>query len=131
MRLSTVRADLRNFTPHSGPYDLVVSHFFLDCLTEDETANLTTRIAPQLSPGAAWIVSEFAIPRMGVRRAVAHVLIRLLYAAFFCMTGLRVRKIPDYTQILNDCGFSRKRHVLLLGGLLSAELWIWKPLRRQ
>lgn len=125
-RLQTTQADLREFTPGRGEYDLVVSHFFLDCLTEDEVAALVERTAPHLTANACWLVSEFAIPEQGWRRGAARLLVRSLYFAFGVMTHLRVRKIPDYSSILMRNGFRLQQQTRFVGGLLVAEIWEWK-----
>ena len=43
-------------------YDLVATHFFLDCLTMEECHALAAKLGGAVSPSAAWIVSEFAVP---------------------------------------------------------------------
>jgi SAM-dependent methyltransferase len=81
-RVRTHLADARQWHPAAGsPYDLVVTHFFLDCLTTDEIQSVATRLRSTLSPTALWIVSEFAIPPNWYGRLVARPLIALLYRA--------------------------------------------------
>ncbi len=127
-RLRTARADLRDFIPIRSGYDLVVSHFFLDCLTDDEVAALVERIIPHLASNATWLISEFAIPKKGWRRIGGRLLVRFLYFAFEKMTRLHVRQIPDYARILTARGFRRQQQYHSLGGLLVAEIWCWnKP----
>ena len=45
-----------------APFDLVVSHFFLDCFAEPELAHLLSRVRHAVCQDAIWIVSDFAIP---------------------------------------------------------------------
>ncbi len=123
MRLRTFHADLRDFTPDRSGYDLVVSHFFLDCLSDDEAAGVVARIIPHLTPNATWLISEFAIPAKGLHRAAARLIVRFLYFAFDKMTHLRVQKIPDYGRIVALHGLRRQEQVPLLGGLLVTERW--------
>ncbi len=122
-RLQTVNADLRSYSPARSEYDLVISHFFLDCLTDDEVADLIERILPHLTPDATWLVSEFAIPEKGWRRFGARLLVRFLYFAFNKMTRLHVRQIPDYSRVLAGNCFRRRECTRLLGGLLVSEVW--------
>lgn len=122
-RLRTVQADLRDFIPDRGGYDLVISHFFLDCLTDAEAAALVERTVPHLTLNASWLVSEFAIPEEGWRRGAARMLVRFLYFAFGIMTHLQVRKIPDYSSILVRNGFHLQQQARFLGGLLVTEIW--------
>ena len=125
-RLRTLHSDIRDAILDRGEYDLVVSHFFLDCLTDDEIAALIEDILPYMTPDATWLVSEFAIPEQGWRRNAARVLVRLLYFAFGIMTRLQVRKIPDYSSILTRSGFRLQQQNRLLGGLLVTEVWMRK-----
>jgi trans-aconitate methyltransferase len=122
-RLRTIHADLRTFVPACEGYDLVVSHFFLDCLTECEVEKLVQRIVPHLAPQSIWILSEFSIPEKGWRRIAARALVGALYFAFRKLTNLRVRTIPDYARILTSNHFSRQQQKVSLGGLLVAEVW--------
>jgi trans-aconitate methyltransferase len=122
-RLSTTVADIRRFTPSRGDYDLVVSHFFLDCLTDAEAAALVERLTPHLTQGATWLASEFAVPTTGWRRLAARMVVRTLYFAFSFLTRLRVREIPNYATAFDDNGFRQVDKSAYMGGLLVAELW--------
>jgi SAM-dependent methyltransferase len=126
-RLRTVCADARLWQADFARYDLVVTHFFLDCLTTGEVIVLAKRMREAAAPGAAWVVSEFAIPEGWFGRFAARPLIRLLYLAFRWMTRLSVRELPDYSGALRDCGFQLKERRLRLGGLLTSELWEMQP----
>ncbi len=128
-RIALHCADARTFNPcgaSSGPppepYDLVVTHFFLDCFTTEELHSLTTRIRPHLAPGARWLISEFAIPS-GAMSLPARSLVRSLYAAFGLLTGLRVRRLPDHAAALAVAGLSLTARRQQLGGVLISELW--------
>lgn len=122
-RLRTFCADVRHFSPASGEYDLVVSHFLLDCLTDRDVQELVKHVVPRLAPQSLWLVSEFSVPEKGWRRTAAQMLIRWLYFAFRKLTHLQVRQIPDYAAALTCCGFRRRLRSSFLGGILSAELW--------
>jgi hypothetical protein len=123
-RLTLACADARAFTPSASDYDLVVTHFFLDCLTTGEAAQLIARVRPCLAPGAMWLVSEFAMPSRGrLRRRLAQSLIALLYAAFRLLTGLSVRSIPPWRNLLAEAGFTPAASRAWLGGILVSELW--------
>ncbi|MGB8028593.1 MAG: methyltransferase domain-containing protein [Terracidiphilus sp.] len=116
-------ADAREWQPENAQYDLVVTHFFLDCLTTEECRALAARLRDALSPSAMWIVSEFAIPEGWFGRIVAGPLISVLYRAFGVLTGLRIRSLPDYRAALRDAGFALARQRTRLRGLLVSEMW--------
>lgn len=121
LRLRIHHQDSRAFTPIQPP-DLVVTHFFLDCLTPDEVDRLATRLAPTLAPGALWLVSDFRIPP-GPPRLPAKLLVRSLYLAFRILTGLRTTELPDHARSLMGAGLERIDSHNSLFGLLFTELW--------
>jgi SAM-dependent methyltransferase len=120
-RLRTLHSNALTF-PLEDSYDLVVTHFFLDCLTQSEINTLITRIAPTLTPGALWLISDFRIPT-GPMRLPAKLLIRSLYLGFRLLTGLRTTHLPDHASALTQAGLTRISHHHRLAGLLTTELW--------
>ena len=122
-RIATRCMDARKWRAESGRYDLIVTHFFLDCLSTREVRALAGEICAAAAPHAVWTISEFAIPRSTYGKAVARPAISLLYRAFRWMTGLRVSRLPDYALALRESGFVLKRRRGWLRGLLVSEMW--------
>jgi SAM-dependent methyltransferase len=137
-RVRSHHADIRNWRPgkpseidHFLPqnrqknavFDLVITHFFLDCLTTSEAQTLAESLHPHLAPDAIWLISEFAIPHGIFGRLVARPLISALYLAFGWLTGLAVRRLPDHHTALNAAGFRLSQTQTHLHGLLVSELW--------
>jgi len=120
-RLTTHQTSALTFPP-DGPYDLVVTHFFLDCLTQPDLESLINHLAPTLSPEAFWLVSDFHIPS-GPMRLPAKIIIRSLYLAFRILTNLRTTALPDHASPLQLAGLTRITHQHRLAGLLVTELW--------
>jgi cyclopropane fatty-acyl-phospholipid synthase-like methyltransferase len=120
-------ADIRTFAPSGPAYDLVVTHFCLDCLAPDEIESLAARLQSHLQPDAAWVVSEFNLPENQFGRFIAGLLIGLLYQAFGILTGLTVRSLPDHRKALTQSGFILMHQRKWLGGLLVSQ-W-WEPAR--
>jgi ubiquinone/menaquinone biosynthesis C-methylase UbiE len=116
-------ADALAFTPPAHGYDLVITHFFLDCFSNVEIERLLDRVTPQLASGARWLVSEFAIPPRGLRRVAAWAVVGGLYRAFGLLTGLAPRSLPDHAGALQRRGFRLEAERRLLGGLLITQLW--------
>jgi len=126
-RLLTIQSDIRRFTPTGKDYDVVISHFFLDCLTDSDVIALIKRLLPSMKQDAMWLVSEFAVPEKGCRRLAARMLIRSLYCAFFVLTGLHVRHIPNYSRAFVNNGFHLVEKAAYLGGMLITEVWERQP----
>ncbi|HUA93171.1 MAG TPA: class I SAM-dependent methyltransferase [Terracidiphilus sp.] len=122
-RVAVHCTDARLWRPASGPYDLVVTHFFLDCLTTAEVRSLAERLRCSVAPDALWLISEFAVPQSRFGRWIARPIIALLYRAFGVLTGLKVRNLPDYFSALCEAGFTLNARRRWLGGLLVSELW--------
>jgi SAM-dependent methyltransferase len=129
-RLQTHQADALTFAarPPATPYDLVVTHFFLDCLRQSEVEALAARVAPHLAPDALWLVSDFRIPT-DLLQLPAKALVRSLYVAFRMLTGLRVTSLPNHERALARAGLSCIARHRSLGGVLTTELWITPPIR--
>jgi len=109
---------------NAEPYDLVVTHFFLDCLTTAEVRSLAGRIHLASNSNSLWVVSEFAVPQSFFGRIIARPLVAALYAAFGILTGLKVRSLPEYDAALTEAGFRMVRRRTRLCGLLVSEMWM-------
>ncbi|MFL6417547.1 MAG: class I SAM-dependent methyltransferase [Bryobacteraceae bacterium] len=107
----------------TGTFDLVVTHFFLDCFTTDEVRHLIRRITAHVLPGGQWVISEFQIPPAGFRRLVAGLAIKLLYAGFRILTGLEAKRLPDYRRILESNDYHRTAIRTGVAGMLVSETW--------
>jgi len=107
----------------SGSYDLIVSHFFLDCFFPCQLEQLFDRVLPHALPGARWVISEFAIPRNPLAACLARGIIGLLYRAFGLLAGLEVRALPEYASPLLSRGLVLSYDRRYLGGLLCSQVW--------
>ena len=125
LRLARARAGSERVNYHRGnalamplpaaAYDLIVTHFFLDCFKEAELDRLVRRIARAARPDARWVISEFRKPGL---------LVAMLYLFFRVTTGLRTRRLVDYHPILHCHGFRLAREERAWRGLLASELWV-------
>lgn len=122
-RVRTYCADIREWEPAGGGYDLVASHFFLDCLTSEEVEALAGRVRGVVCPAAVWVVSEFAVPEGWFGGFVARPVVWGLYWAFGLLTGLRVRRLPMYHEALRGAGFGLEKRREWFWGLLVSEMW--------
>jgi SAM-dependent methyltransferase len=112
-------------------YDLVVSHFSLDCLSGGEVDRLAAAILPRLAGEAIWVVSEFSVCAAPLLAPLSSTAIASLYRAFGLLTGLSVRSLPDYAASLRRIGLHLDREVGFLAGLLKSQVWTrsgdWRP----
>ena len=106
-----------------APFDLVVSHFFLDCFNEAEIASLVAHVNGAVEKTALWIVSDFAIPQRNPARLLGRWIVRELYLGFGLLTGLRARRLPDHASVMSEAGWMLEDRRELLWGLLLSERW--------
>ena len=125
-RIRLHHADALDWKP-SGSYDLIVSHFFLDCFSPQQLEQLFAAVLPHALPGAQWVISEFAIPPNAFTAYLARGIIGSLYRAFGLLTGLPVRALPDYANPLLRRGLAPTRDRHYLAGLLCSQIWSKPP----
>jgi hypothetical protein len=77
-----------------------------------------------MAPGAAWVISDFAIPDTLCGKLVASPLVSALYLAFRFLTGLAIRRLPEHRKALHEAGFKLAKRRKWLGGLLVSEMWL-------
>ncbi|MGA7412924.1 MAG: class I SAM-dependent methyltransferase [Bryobacteraceae bacterium] len=111
-------------------YDLVVSHFFLDCFDESELSRLAAHIGPRLAPNVRWVVSDFREPRHGPMAPVFQLYLRLMFLFFHYTSGLETRRLADYSAFLKRLGLVRNRKATNLGGFVFSEIWSRSPERK-
>jgi len=119
-RAGTQQVVYRNDEARTAPlpaaeYDLIVTHFFLDCFDETDLEPLIARLAGAAAPRARWLISEF--------RGNGW-LVRALYFCFGVATGLRTRRLVDHHPLLKRNGFRLTRQEHAWRRLLASELWV-------
>lgn len=126
-RVRTHLADARQVQLARDKFDLIATHFFLDCLTTVEVESLAKRLHKSITSDGAWVVSEFAIPENWYGRLIARPVVTALYLAFGCLTGLAIRELPRHREALQRAGFVLTGQRKRLSGLLVSELWKPEP----
>ncbi len=107
----------------AGPYDLLVTNFFLDCLTAEEAARLLPQLAQRLAPEGEWIIGDFQLPERGWRRWHAAAWLWVMYRFFAVTTALRARRVPDYRAGLRAAGLHEVDRCEWRARLIVSELW--------
>jgi ubiquinone/menaquinone biosynthesis C-methylase UbiE len=121
-RLETIHDDALSHTP-APTTDLIVTHFFLDCLTQEQVNALALHVAHAVQPGSYWLLSDFHVPKHRFLQPIARAYIRSLYSVFRILTNLRVTQLPNPAAALTAAGFHLIARHQTLGGILYAELW--------
>ena len=116
-RISYHRANALTVPLKPSSYDLIVTHFFLDCFDAPGLERLIDRIQEAAEPGALWLISEFREPRW------ARPLLTVMYWFFRVSAGLSNQRLVDHRPLLERRGFRLLREETSRRGLLASELW--------
>jgi len=98
-------------------YDLIATHFFLDCFNAADLERLIERVHAAAEPGALWLISEFRQPSW------AGPLLAAMYLFFRMTAGLANSRLTDHRPLLQRRGFRLLREETSRRGLLASELW--------
>ena len=122
-KVTWVHADVLKWTPPSETFDVIVTHFFLDCFPHDQLALVTQRLATAARPGARWLVSDFQVPASGFQRWRARAIIALLYLFFRITTRLGTKNLTPPDPHLARQGFRLRERRVREWGLLHTDVW--------
>lgn len=122
-RVRFVRANVLTWNPPPEAFDLIVSHFFLDCFTEDQLRRIIPAIASAARPGCIWLFADFRIPSRGVRRVRALAIHRLMYAFFRIVTKLPAKRLTPPDAFLREAGFRQIARITAQCGLIRSDCW--------
>ncbi|MDB6034494.1 MAG: Methyltransferase type 12 [Verrucomicrobiales bacterium] len=122
-RVEWLHADAMEWIPPAQSYDLVVTHFFLDCFTADQLDVLIGRISSALKPQAEWLFSDFRVPPDGFTRLRAQIILWLMYRFFRRAAQLSARTLVSPVSRFHSQGFVLRQERIFEWGLLHAQLW--------
>jgi ubiquinone/menaquinone biosynthesis C-methylase UbiE len=118
-----VHADFLDWPAPDGQFDLIVTHFFLDCFRADQLDQLLPRITALAAPDARWLLADFRQPDSGWTRWRARLILRSMYLFFQCATRLPAADLEPVDPLLARHGFALRQRRLHDWGLLHTDLW--------
>lgn len=122
-RVRFIHADAGEWVYPKEAYDLIVTHFFLDCFAPATLEKLIPRIASAAQSEVMWLIGDFQLPHSGWRRWRAQLWLKFLYGFFRQATRLEGNEIFDHAPLLRGLGFDRGEVVEFQHGLLSSAIW--------
>ena len=122
-RVRFQQMDVLQWTPPKGQFDLVVTHFFLDCFRAEQLQQLIPLLAESATDQAIWLLADFRVPERGWRRWRACALLASLYLFFKIMTSLSASWLTPPDDFLAAAGFQLVERRLADGGFAHADLW--------
>ena len=122
-RIEFIHADVLCWQPPVEQFDLLVSHFFLDCFTAEQLAALVPRLAAAAAPDARWLLADFSEPPSGLAKWRARWILRAMYFFFRRVAGLSASHLTPPDAFLERGGFSLCERRLSEWGLLHSDVW--------
>jgi ubiquinone/menaquinone biosynthesis C-methylase UbiE len=115
--------DITKWVPAANHYDLVVTHFVLDCFRKEELAAVIQKLASSATPEADWLLADFRLPDRGFARLQVRTWLAAMYQFFRFTARIRATELIDPTPYLQANGFALARQHLFRRGMLKSELW--------
>jgi ubiquinone/menaquinone biosynthesis C-methylase UbiE len=122
-RIRFIHARLPEWEPEPGAYDLIVTHFFLDCFPPKELVRVLAALSRGARPGAHWLLADFRVPERGWLKWRAQLILAFAYTFFRVVTKLPAGKITPPDALLRRNGFELLGRRLSEWGLLHSDLW--------
>jgi ubiquinone/menaquinone biosynthesis C-methylase UbiE len=118
-----IQADLRAADLEPQTYDLIVTHFVLDCFDEQSLPSAIEKLARAATLEAQWMIAEFCEPVCGWQRFQARLLIAIMYRFFRVTAGIEARHLVDYKPLLGAERFVLEREVGSPNEMICSQLW--------
>ena len=105
-------------------FDVVVTHFFLDCFRGDTLSDLISKIAASLRSGGRLLLADFVEPRgEGGGARFRHFALRMLYAFFRSTCGIEGKQVVDPRGMLSSQGLRETDRNIFAGGWIVSSMW--------
>lgn len=118
-------ADIHTAALPAGPFDGIVSQFFLDNFSPGTVSELIRRVKAVSSPDAVWSLADFVEPQhlQGWRRVRQQLLLSTLYSIFRYTAKIEARQLPPIEALMRESGWRRERLWQSHGSVVSAADW--------
>lgn len=94
--------------PAWGDYDVVITNFFLDLFTTEETVRLVAKLDCHLRPGGLWCFSDFCLKDRTSSKVLKELYISSLYASFGMFCGISGRRLPPYEAVFRAADYEAR-----------------------
>jgi ubiquinone/menaquinone biosynthesis C-methylase UbiE len=121
-RVRFLHRDITYWRPGDA-YDLIVTHFVLDCFEAREVKRVVEKLACAATSDATWLLADFTLPETGLARLHAKIWLRVMYWFFWLAAGLRTSELVDPTGELTAHGFVCQSREVSRFGMLKSEVW--------
>jgi ubiquinone/menaquinone biosynthesis C-methylase UbiE len=118
-----IHGDIREVELQPDTYDLLVTHFFLDCFDEQSLAAVVAKLSRPAAPNAQWLIADFCEPAGDWRHMGRRFLIAFMYFFFRLVSAIEARHLVDYRPFLETAGFHLMETALPSDKMIRSERW--------
>ena len=118
-----LRDDITSWIPLENHYDLIVTHFVLDCFREPELRLIVQKLAGAATQTGTWLLADFRVPSGGFARLRARVWLALMYGFFRVTARIEANELIDPAPFMQSQGFTLAMQHQFKGGMLKSESW--------
>jgi ubiquinone/menaquinone biosynthesis C-methylase UbiE len=122
-QINFVPLDISAWSPPGHRFDLIVTHFFLDCFSESRIAEIVAKLSRAAEVNAIWLLADFCIPAGGAARLRTGLWLSTMYRFFRITAGIEATELADPSPFLRGAGFALASQHLFRSGMLKSELW--------
>ena len=122
-RVRFLHDDISSWIPPEDRFDLIVTHFVLDCFRGPELVLVIKKLACAATPDATWLVADFCIPVGRFARARARAWLALMYGFFRATAGIQAARLVDPTPLIRAQGFALATQYQFKSAMLKSESW--------
>lgn len=118
-----VHADIREIDLPASAYDLIVTHFVLDCFLEDDVARVVSQISRAAMNNAQWLLADFCVPVGAIASRRARFWLKIMYRFFRMVAAVEAHELVDPSRFLCDERFALVSQQLRQYRMLKSQLW--------
>jgi ubiquinone/menaquinone biosynthesis C-methylase UbiE len=122
-RVRFLHQDITLWATPAHRYDLLVTHFFLDCFPALALIGVIKKLARLATGDAIWLLADFCIPKSGMTRLRARGWLAAMYLFFRITARIEASDLIDPAPFVRAEGFALARQHLFREGMLKSEIW--------
>jgi ubiquinone/menaquinone biosynthesis C-methylase UbiE len=122
-RVRFLQQDIMSWTAPEHQYDLLVTHFFLDCFAEPALTGVIKKLARLATDDANWLLADFCHPPNRMTRLRTRGWLAAMYFFFRVTARIEANELIDPTPFMRAEGFALTRQYLFRKGILKSEIW--------
>ncbi len=122
-RVKLIHSTIEDWPAPERFYDLIVTHFFLDCFPATQLQTIVEKLARAAAPKAKWLLADFCCPVSPAGRLRAGLWIKGMYLFFRAFAGIEARKLIDPSPFLQLHDFVCTQRTEFKNGMIKTEVW--------